>query len=114
MKNSISPGDIYWLIVQGENTIAHPHVVIQVDVSSEGQTITLCALTTNMRKLNMPGNVLLDEGEGNLPKRSIVEVGKVQTLAITDLGDPIGNLSPQRLAQIWAGIRFVETSFLNK
>lgn len=94
--------------------IAHPQVVIAVESSSEDPTITLCALTTNMRKLNMPGNVLLDEGEGGLPKRSIVEVGKVQTVAVTDLGECVGSLSPQRVEQIRAGIRFIETSFLNK
>lgn len=114
MENAISPGDIYWLVAQDENAIVHPQVVIAVQASSEGLTVTLCALTTNMRKLNMPGNVLLDVGEGGLPKRSIVEVGKVQTVAIADLGDTIGSLSPQRVEQIWAGIRFIETSFLNK
>ncbi|MAU09402.1 MAG: PemK family transcriptional regulator [Anaerolineaceae bacterium] len=114
MENAISPGDIYWLMPQEENAIAHPQVVIAVETSSEGVTVTLCALTTNMRKLNMPGNVLLDEGEGRLPKRSIIEVGKVQTVAVNDLGDTIGRLSSQRIDQIWAGIRFIETSFLNK
>ena len=58
-QNSISPGDIYWLKPQDENTIAHPQVVIAVEASSQGESVTLCALTTNMRKLNMPGNVLL-------------------------------------------------------
>ena len=61
MENAVSPGDIYWLKPQDENAIAHPQVVIHVKASSQGEIVTLCALTTNMRKLNMPGNVLLDD-----------------------------------------------------
>ena len=108
--NAIAPGNIYWLIPQEDGQISHPHVVIQI----EGDVITLCALTTNRRKLSIPGNILLDEVEGNLPKHSIVEVSKLKVVSAEELGDYIGMLSPQRIEQILAGIQFVQTSFLKK
>ena len=40
-----------------------------------------------------PGNVLLDAGEGNLPKRSAVVVSQVSSVEKARLGERIGSLS---------------------
>ena len=104
----VSPGDVYWLHDEPDAArIAHPQVVVEVD----GDTATVCALTTNMRKVSMPGNVLLDAGEGGLSKRSIVEVSKTAVIPASRLGEYVGALSARRVAQIRAGITFVEKSF---
>jgi len=102
-------GSIFWVAPVVASGIPHPHVVIYRD----GDVLTLCALTTNMNKLNMPGNILLEPGEGGLPKQSIVEVAKTLTLDAAQLGEYIGVLSQARLTQIHAGIRFVRRSFLD-
>ena len=106
----VHEGDVYWLhheALDDQPRIAHPQVVVEV----EGDTVTVCALTTNMRKVSMPGNVLLDVGEGGLSKRSIVEVSKVAAVPVARLGEYVGAVSEERVAQIRAGIRFVETAF---
>ncbi|MBC8170878.1 MAG: type II toxin-antitoxin system PemK/MazF family toxin, partial [Anaerolineae bacterium] len=77
-------------------------------------TVIVCALTSNMNKVNLPGNVLLEVGEANLPRQSIVEVSKVSTVAKTQLGDYIGSLTEARINQILAGMRFVQTSFFTR
>ena len=100
-------GDIFWLQT---TDIPHPHVVVQVD----GSTITVCALTSNLKRISLPGNVLLEAGEANLSKPSVVEVSKQSTVDTSQLGDYIGSLSPQRMQQIQSGIRFVQTSFLHR
>lgn len=98
-------GDVYWLHDEPDaGRIAHPQVVVGVD----GDTVTVCALTTNMRKVSMPGNVLLDVGEGGLVKRSIVEVSKTAVIPVARLGEYVGALSAARVEQIRAGMRFVE------
>ena len=102
-------GDIYWLTSKGE--IAHPHVIIHID-DIDG-LITLCSITTNMRKLNMPGNILLNIGEGNLKELSIVEVTKELSVNSSQLNKYIGSLSLERINEIINGINFVNKSFLN-
>jgi len=103
----IKLGNIYWL--KTENDIAHPHVVIKLD----HEKVTVCAITTNAKKVNMPGNVVLDLGEGNLDKQSIVEVSKVITLDESQLTQLIGTLSEHRVIEILKGIRFLENTYFN-
>lgn len=108
----IKQGDIYWVQLGSdlEARIPHPHVVIQHD----DPTVVVCALTSNLKRVNMPGNVLLEVGEGNLPKQSVVEVSKAATIDKALLGEYIGTLTERRVHQILAGIRFVQTSFLGR
>ncbi len=103
----INQGDIYWL--QSRSDYPHPHVVIQINDSAN--TLTLCAVTSNLKKVNMPGNVLLDAGEGNLSRQSVVEVSKAAIVDKTQLGEYIGSLSQRRINQVAAGMRFVQASF---
>ena len=104
-------GDVYWVQIANQSDIPHPHVIIEQDTSD---TVVVCALTTNMRKISIPGNVLLETGEANLPRQSIVEVSKVLMLDRAALGDYIGTVSERRVKQIRAGIRFVQRSFFNR
>jgi mRNA interferase MazF len=70
--------------------------------------VTICGLTTNLRRAKAPGNVLLDEGEANLPKQSVVVVSQVSTVNETQLGEHIGTVTEQRINQVLAGIRFLQ------
>ena len=51
-----------------------------------------------------PGNVLLEQGEANLPKQSMVNVSQIFTVDQRDLVETIGALSRQRVGQILDGI----------
>jgi mRNA interferase MazF len=106
---SIRQGDIFWISPNEANKIAsdhtHPHVVVQDDTSD---TVTVCALTTNLRRAKEHGNVLLDEGEANLPKQSVVVVSQVSTVDKTQLGEYIGTLTEQRIQQVLAGVQFLQ------
>jgi len=107
----INQGDIYWVLLNDPDGlqpgITHPHVIIQEDVINRSRvnTLVVCALTTNMKRVNIPGNVLLEAGEANLPKQSIVVVSQVSTVDKMQLGEYIGSLSGQRIRQILAGMR---------
>jgi mRNA interferase MazF len=85
-------------------------VVIQ-DNAAKGSpvdTVVVCGVTTNLKRVSEPGNVLLETGEANLPRQSIVVVSQVSTVQRTRLGEYIGTLSRQRLDQITAGMQFLQ------
>ena len=110
----VHQGDIYWValkeLVGSEPGIIHPHVVIQDNIinGSRVNTVVVCALTTNLKRINSPGNVYLGAGEANLPKQSIVVVSQVSTVEKAQLGDYIGSLTQERINQIQAGMRFLQ------
>jgi mRNA interferase MazF len=109
----IKRGDIFWILTPNHDgldpVITHPHVVIGENATSSSiQTVVVCALTTNSKKVAMPGNVLLEAGEANLPKQSVVEVSKVSTVDKAALGEYIGSLSEQRVRQIIEGMQFLQ------
>ena len=111
----IRQGDVYWLQLDSpdgsEPGIPHPHVVIS---DGAAETVTVCAVTSNVRRAAWPGNVLLDVDEANLMRPSVVEVSKVLTVDKARLGEYIGTLTEARVAQILAGIRFLQTSFRDR
>lgn len=110
----VNQGDIYWVLPKNPNRAdvdyAHPHVVIQDNIlnNSRIHTVVVCALTTNLKRAKAPGNVLLEEGEANLPKQSVVVISQVATVDKTQLGEFIGSLNEQRIHQILAGMQFLQ------
>ncbi len=105
----ITQGDIFWVSPNETNKIAsdytHPHVVIQVNADGK---VTVCAISSNLKHAKEVGYVLLDEGEGNLTKQSVVVASKMLVIDSTELGEYIGTLNEQRINQILASIRFVD------
>ena len=95
---------------------AHPHVVIQADVLNRSRiaTVVVCALTTNLKRANEPGNVLLDVSEANLPEQSVLVVSQVCVVEETRLGEFVGTLDEPRIQQILAGMRFQQRSFFER
>lgn len=110
-------GELYWLTAETPYgdlpRYAHPHVVVQEDVLNHSRltTVVVCALTSNLHRATEPGNVLLDEGEGGLPRRSVVVVSQVSCVEKAQLGERIGALSDQRVDEILDGLRFQQASF---
>ena len=111
----VNQGDVFWVAPEGsgesEPGIAHPHVVIQDNVLNRSRitSLVVCALTTNTKRAKSPGNVLLEVGEANLPKPSVVVVSQVSTVEQAQLGEYIGSLTPERVHQILAGMRFLQS-----
>ena len=101
-------GDLFWIALGAEPAHSHPHVVVQDDVFNRSRikTVIVCALTTNLGKASEPGNVLLDVGEGGLPKQSVVVVSQIDSVDKARLGERIGTLSQERVDQILSGLRF--------
>ena len=109
----INQGDLFWVDLGdpsgSEPGYHHPHVVIQNNLFNRSRinTVVMCTLTSNLKRANAPGNVLLEKGEANLPKQSVVNVSQIFTVDKRDLGEKIGSLSRQRVNQILDGVHLV-------
>jgi mRNA interferase MazF len=109
----IRQGDVYWVDL-GEPAgsgpgFLRPYVVIQNNVFnlSRINTVVVCALTSNMRRGQAPGNVTLRQGEANLPKPSVINISQLYTVDKAALQDKIGALSERRVLDIIRGIQLL-------
>ena len=73
----------------------HPCVVVQNDVFNKSalSTTVVCLVTSNLKRADAPGNVLLKRGEANIPKVSVVNISQILTIDKSELVELIGKLS---------------------
>lgn len=109
----VHQGEIYWSDLgapQGSEPGFHRPVVI-VQGSSFNQsrlaTTVVCVLSSALERAKAPGNVLLNPGEGHLPRQSVVLISQVQTIDKTQLEERIGTLSASRMRQVLDGLRML-------
>lgn len=109
----IRQGDVYWVdlgtpLGSGPGFM-RPYVVVQNDLFNKSRigTVVLCGLTSNLGRAEVRGNVLLDEGEAELPKRSVVNISQLYTVDKSDLVEKIGSLSPENLLRVVQGIQLL-------
>lgn len=109
----IRQGGVYWVQL-GASTgsspaLRHPHVVVQNDIFNRSQlsTVVVCTVTSNLQRAGAPGNVLLEAGEANLQKSSVVNVTQLYTVDKDELVEEIGTLSEDRLRAVLDGIELL-------
>jgi len=109
----IKQGEIYWVDLAepkgSEPGYRHPHIVIQNNLfnTSRINTTVVCSLTSNLVRAKAPGNVLLNKGEANLPKKSVVNISQIFTVNKSDLVERIGQVSEKRIMEILDGIKLL-------
>jgi mRNA interferase MazF len=109
----IDQGDVFWVELEegsgSEPGMRYPHVVVQNNVFNQSRmdTVLVCPLTSNLKRAEAPGNVLLEAGEANVPKQSVVTVAQIYAVRKADLVEKIGRLSPRRIRQILSGVMLV-------
>jgi mRNA interferase MazF len=109
----INQGDVFWIELDEPTGSGpgyrHPHLVIQNNVFNRSRinTVVVCALTSNLRRASAPGNVLLEPGESNLPKQSVVVVSQLFTVDKNQLSEHVGTLSKQRVRQVLDGLKLL-------
>ncbi|MEZ4616348.1 MAG: hypothetical protein R2867_12715 [Caldilineaceae bacterium] len=80
--NVVNQGDIYWIGAGGlrerSPAIFPTPMGIQENLLNHSRidTVVVCALTTNLKQANEPGNILLDVDEAGLSKQSAVVVSE--------------------------------------
>jgi len=110
---NLKQGDIFWIDFGEPKGSApgyrHPCVIIQNNVFNESKiaSVVVCALTSNLKRIRAPGNVLIRKGEGNLTKDSVVNISQIATVDKTDLVEKIGSLSKLKIADIIDGVKLL-------
>jgi mRNA interferase MazF len=108
----LAQGDIFWADIETVDSspgYTRPLLVIQNNVFNRSRinTVVTCALTTNLRRADAPGNVLLYPGEANRPEQSVVNVSQIATMDQRTLRARIGTLSSERVREVLRGIDLV-------
>lgn len=86
-----------------------PILIVQADAFNRSRLSTVLAvvLSSNLRLLDAPGNVLLPSKISGLPKDSAALVTQVVTLDEDYLTERAGKIPPRLMAQVDAGLRLV-------
>lgn len=111
----INQGDVFWAelpapVGSGPGS-RRPVVVVQNNLFNQSRirTVVVCAVTSNVRLADGPGNVLLPKGHANLPKRSVVNISQIIAVDKSLLVRRIGTLSRKRLGEVLDGLALLLT-----
>lgn len=106
-------GDIWWADLDvprgSEPGYRRPVLVVQADAFNRSRirTVVGVVLTSSIRLLDAPGNVLLETAESGLPRDSVANVSQVVTLDREFLAERQGRVSPETLGEVERGLRLV-------
>jgi mRNA interferase MazF len=109
----VERGEIWWADL-GEPTgsepgFRRPVLVVQSDAFNRSQLRTVLAvvLTSNLRLVEAPGNVLLSAKAAGLPKDSVANVSQIITVDRDFLTEPAGRIRGELLKDVENGLRLV-------
>ena len=109
----IRNGSIYWVDFSpgkgSEPKGRRPGLVIQNDILNDSKlnTVVMLAITSTMKFGELPGNVMLNKGEANMPKKCVINVTQIKSVDKTSLKDKIGSLSKRKMLEVNAGLKLV-------
>ena len=83
--------------------------MIQSDVLNDSKisTVIMLAITSTLKFGELPGNVVLNKGEANQPRKCVVNVTQIKTVDNRRIKEKIGTLSKKRLQEIDNGLKLV-------
>jgi mRNA interferase MazF len=109
----IERGEVWWADLD-EPTGSEPGyrravLIVQADAFNRSrlQTTIGVVLTSNLRLIDAPGNVLAPKQHAGLPKDSVANVSQLVTLDRDFLTERAGKLPPRLLAAVDAGLKLV-------
>ncbi len=109
----IQRGEVWWADL-GEPTgsepgFRRPLVIVQADPFNRSRIATTIAviLTSNLRLLDAPGNVLIQAQEAELPRDSVANVSQVVTLDRDMLIERVSRLGNRTMNRLDHGLRLV-------
>ena len=109
----IRKGSVYWVDFSpgkgSEPSGKRPGLVIQSDVLNDTKisTVIILAITSTLKFGELPGNVVLNKGEANLPRRCVVNVTQIKSVDKRSIKEKIGTLPKERLQEIDNGLKLV-------
>jgi mRNA interferase MazF len=109
----VERGQVWWANldapVGSEPGFRRPVLIVQDDAFNRSRLPTVIAvvLTSNVRLVDAPGNVLIPAKVAGLPKDSVANVSQVITLDRDFLHQPAGKLRGPLLKSVDDGLRLV-------
>ena len=109
----IARGEVWWADLDEPAGSApgyrRPVLVVQANAFNRSrlQTTIAVVLTSNLRLLDAPGNVLVPRAASGLPKDSVANLSQVVTVDRDFLTKRTGKLPVRLLAAIDAGLKLV-------
>lgn len=107
----LARGDIWWADLPeargSEPGYRRPLLIVQSDAFNRSRLRTAIAvvLTSNVRLVEAPGNVLVPAKASGLPRDSVANVSQVITVDRAALTERVGRLSASLLDQVADGLR---------
>jgi mRNA interferase MazF len=109
----VERGQVWWADL-GEPSgsqpgFRRPVLIVQSDAFNRSRLRTVLAvvLTSNLRLVDAPGNVLIPAKSAGLPKDSVANVSQIITVDRDFLGEPAGRVRGQLLKDVENGLRLV-------
>jgi len=109
----VAQGEIWWAELPAPTGsgpgFRRPVIVVQGDSLNRSRIATaVCVpLTSNLKWVDAPGNVLLSAGVSGLTKDSVANASQIVALDRAVLTTRVGKLGPKRLAQVLSGIDII-------
>jgi mRNA interferase MazF len=106
-------GEVWWASLpepRGSGPgFRRPVLVIQSDPFNESHinTVIVAVVTSNMRLVHAPGNVLLERRQSRLPRDSVINVSQILTIDKTFLRERVSLLRTEIMARVEAGLKLV-------
>lgn len=91
----IRRGHLYWASLDKRR----PALVVSPDYRNErASDVIVVPATTRLHPT--PTRLLLSKGEGGLPSASALNAEQIQTVAVVEIGEELGVLSPGRMNEV--------------
>jgi len=109
----VCQGEVFWADLQrskgSEPKNKRPVVIVQRDSinRSKFQTVLVVPLTKQTKHADIPGNVLLQKGDTNLPGMSLARCTHVMVIDKSRLKEKIGTLPKKKCQEIISHIIWV-------
>ena len=110
---AVERGQVWWADLEeprgSEPGFRRPLLIVQADAFNRSRirTVVAVVVTSNLRLLDAPGNVLLPAKTSGLPKDSVANVSQVITLDRDLLVEPVGKIMGRILKDVENGLRLV-------
>jgi mRNA interferase MazF len=109
----VERGDVWWADLGepdgSEPGFRRPLLIVQSDAFNRSRLHTTLALvlTSNIRLVDAPGNVLLPAKASGLPGNSVANVSQIITIDRDFLTERVGHIRGALLRDVDAGLRLV-------
>jgi mRNA interferase MazF len=109
----IRKGSIYWVDFspgKGSEPIGRrPGLVIQNDILNDSNinTVIMLAITSTMKFGELPGNIVLKNGEANISKKCVINATQIKSVDKKSIKEKIGTLPKKRMDEVHAGLKLV-------